>query len=237
MSIEVARQDYAFRPDKFFAHFQEQRDKAASKAEREEAGELVSEDDDVISNFSDEDPFAPSPYPPFFYRALHDMESMWWLVLYLLFRWIREDGPAKTLDTDAEARFQAQEDMQAKLFGKPCDRRSVLVEDGVLLAALHVLPPRLQRAGRILEKWRKQLVACYSTSEKNREAVTKPVLDGLYTGFAQSLRDMCEVLLSKDPDSSSMKTVSRSSRKRIAREDEDLDTEGPSIPPAKRIRA
>ena len=235
MSIEIARQDYSFRPDNYWSRREKARERTS---ESEQASESVddNDDNDAASNFSDP-PDLPSPYPPFFYRPLHDMESMLWLLLYVLFRWLREE-PQDAEDAEEARRRAAQDNMFNEMFigSKWYDRRSILVDGVAFCSALRVLPPRLQRAGRILEKWRKQLVSCYTASEQTYDSVATHVFDGLHAGCAETIRNMCKIILREDDD----KAPAGESRKRsIAEVDDAVDkkAEDASIPPAKRTRS
>ena len=78
MAVEVFSQDYAFRPSSFLAHLQEKLAKleAAKQAGNAKSALARRNEDDIPSDFSDDEGLTPSPYPPFCYRPLHDLESL-----------------------------------------------------------------------------------------------------------------------------------------------------------------
>ena len=196
MAVEVFSQDYAFRPSPFLAHLQEKLAKLKAAKQAGHAKSLARRnEDDIPSDFSDDEGLTPSPYPPFCYRPLHDLESLWWLTAFLLFTWTDEENSREVSDAKEEQRRRAHDQTVNRIFGDSFERRRVITVQGFFLTTLPVLLPRMQRAAWILEEPRAQLVNRFTEAERDYESALNTGFDGLHDGLAKAMRRIRDVLV------------------------------------------
>ena len=105
--------------------------------------------------------------PPFIYNALHDMESIWWLALFLVLAGLLIDtgleGPIIT-----EAQRDEQYRLAENLFCDPGFRLKTLLCSG-LTTRLAFLHPRIKAICQVLETMHAQLCFAFREVEKGLE--------------------------------------------------------------------
>ena len=192
MSVEVISQGHIFRPKRVLARIQEilAEDLAKKAAKASTDGPNPDGDDadvdDGESNLSEDlDPIS-SLYPPFCFRSLHDLESLWWLIVFLLIRWDADQEPQGQPDAKEEKRRVDLEDKCTLMFSDSFDHMRTIKDDGYFYTLLVLLSLRMQRAGLVLEELREQLVSRYTESEEYPDSLAKPVTEGLYDAFAKT---------------------------------------------------
>ena len=107
--------------------------------------------------------------PPFIYNALHDMESIWWLALFLVLAGLLIDtGLKEPIITEAQRDEQYQ--LAEDLFCDPEFRMATLFaglsNQPTRLASLH---PRITRICRMLETLRSGLLSTFYKVEEGLE--------------------------------------------------------------------
>ena len=147
----------------------------------------------------------------FNYGPVHDLESLWWLLNYLVFTYFNVTVSVRTInfadpDTahEAEERLETLKGLNSLLFEDADARKSALLSDDVFMTSyaawLHQL---LRPVAKILERLRVELVLCYQSAEKDRDAFLNPVTwNGFYGKFAQAAHEISELaqeILSRDP--------------------------------------
>ncbi|KAG8682287.1 hypothetical protein FRC11_015084, partial [Ceratobasidium sp. 423] len=102
------------------------------------------------------------PLPPFRHNPLHDMESVWWLCLWIVFYMV----PASMRST------QAQLDSYHATFRNQDKKFNVLCMPGSLEEVTEHLWDNPNPFAEILEDWADLLNRCYSTSYQRHDAST-----------------------------------------------------------------
>ncbi|KAI0086022.1 hypothetical protein BDY19DRAFT_996208 [Irpex rosettiformis] len=110
-------------------------------------------------------PKATSIPPIFRYNPLHDIESVWWLLVYLLLY------RSPVIDGDTSTRISKQSAFYGKFFVQEGTRRDAFADNGVFARHEGHLHPALQPISDVLDEMRKLLVNRYI--EVEREDVSK----------------------------------------------------------------
>ncbi|KAG8689022.1 hypothetical protein FRC11_004280 [Ceratobasidium sp. 423] len=106
----------------------------------------------------------PKPLPPFRHNPLHDMESIWWLCLWIMFY----------LTLSSTRSSQAQLNSYHEIFRNQAMKR--LVMSGALRRkARHLWNNPLAPFGNVMELWADSLNNCYALSYGRHNASTDPL--------------------------------------------------------------
>lgn len=146
---------------------------------------------------SDAEAFARLPPLKFRYNPLHDMESLWWVAVYLV---LKRDVVPGTTGEEPEAAWdsKAQQSYVCELFGAKRDR--LFSHPATLIYDLHrVVHPALWPAASILNDLRLSLLTAYHAAEKNLDTLDEKCADGLYDLWIEKL-----TLISRDPGMQSL---------------------------------
>lgn len=123
-------------------------------------------------------PKSPTPVPalptiPFRYSALHDLESLWWVAVYFIFKRQVVDT-SKDADAQALPVSDAQRASAEQLFRDRNERQSVITDASVFALHTQNIHPTLQPLIEQLSKLRGFLVDAYKQAEQN---LPSPELD------------------------------------------------------------
>ena len=149
---------------------------------------------------------------PLRYNPLHDLESIWWIAAFFLYK---RDVLIDDADTDRllEQRRQKEQHQDAETIFSI--NRSTLLSDYPafprLLGSLH---PSVQPIGRRLEDLRKKLVATYRSAEEDPSTITHTVADGLYARFKREFSEIAADLRKKPVEVEHFPLVLSPGRKR-----------------------
>ena len=102
----------------------------------------------------------------FRHNPIHDIESVFWLSLYILLVCIIIRDP-KGSEKEHNAYMRAQRKLSYELFCNPVFRREVMAGDGLLTQGSANLYPQVGRAILMLDEVRKQIVQFYREAEEN----------------------------------------------------------------------
>ncbi|KAL1760729.1 hypothetical protein FB107DRAFT_269775 [Schizophyllum commune] len=139
-----------------------------------EDSEESSSDDDSDSDSDDDMDDTSDNELAWRYRDIHDLESLWWLCLWLLFRHTT-DKPSKTYNLDKQALTCAQ--IFPGCLSITTERKDILTQRRVLKKTLRVLPAPWRKALKSpLNRVRKRLCKAYFTIKKRG----KPLHPGLW---------------------------------------------------------
>lgn len=158
---------------------------------------------------------------PFRYNPLHDIESLWWLALFLLLAGtivdVGADSPSITDSQDA-----AQQRLSEQLF---CDRRfrmSTFINERGLRPYLSTLHPRVAEIGAQLEEMRSDFIQAFRQAEKD---MTKPIPfllpSSIYEGIEELLKTIVERLAVDDVQITVDEKARRRLRERIQKQNDD----------------
>lgn len=133
---------------------------------------------------------------PFRYNPLHDLESLYWLALYLLF-----SGRLVRIDEGTEitpAHREAQQELAGTLF---CDLafRMTVMRPGVLGSHLANLHPHVAEIVTLLDDVQSELVEAFEESEESLEKpVPFSVAQNTYGGMTAAFQKIDEFLAAQD---------------------------------------
>lgn len=116
-------------------------------------------------------PRTPSPVPvppryPFRYNVLHDLESLWWVAVFFIFKTQVVDT-SKDADAQALPVSDAQRVSAEQLFHDRNERLSVMTDTGVFALHIRNIHPTLQPLAEQLETLRRSLIKAYKKAEKD----------------------------------------------------------------------
>ncbi|KAI0086025.1 hypothetical protein BDY19DRAFT_996211 [Irpex rosettiformis] len=125
-------------------------------------GNLYSEDgiEDTTRSWVPAKPSFPTKSPVFRYNPLHDIESIWWLLVYLLLY------RPPVIKGDTETRISNQSSFYGRFFTPGHSRRDAFMQVGVFTSHKGHLHPELQPVADTLERIRKLLYNCYVKAEQ-----------------------------------------------------------------------
>ncbi|KAJ3558267.1 hypothetical protein NM688_g1024 [Phlebia brevispora] len=121
---------------------------------------------------------------PFRYNPLHDLESVWWTVVYFILTkeiFIADDPDSRSsvIASDAQ-RCNAE-----RLFYDFPSRRDTVRHLGDFARRVQDVSPGMSEIGKILENMRRQLVEVYRIVERNPRALNYDSIRILYEPFSQ----------------------------------------------------
>lgn len=134
------------------------------------------------------------PEVPFRYNPLHDLESLWWVAVYFVFK--------REIDIDVERSDQAAERREAQrwaannLFQSQDTRDSTITKDR-FEDYLKYLHPSTRPIGDQLNKLRRKLAAAYRNAEEDAASIDHTAADGLHEAFSTSFRKIVKYLRKK----------------------------------------
>lgn len=141
----------------------------------------------------------PPPDTPFRYNPLHDLESIFWLALYLLLTGTLVDVGEGGTEVTTEHR-QAQHQLSNILF---CDLafRMTIMKPGVLQSHLANLHPRIAEIAKLLDGVRSHLTSAFVKSEENlKEPIPFTVAEstGAYGGILEKFEEIINLFAVQD---------------------------------------
>jgi hypothetical protein len=141
--------------------------------------------------------------PVWFYNPLHDLESIWWMMVFFLFNkdftvvykgGIPEASPGPTeSDTDRSTRIKAQMEFAQHLFLFNDLRDSCLAYHNFLGMKLDCLHPAVSDIGPWLEEARLRVHQAYTRAEMEPEYIGRNVAQGLYDRLQECLGSGAEL--------------------------------------------
>lgn len=148
---------------------------------------------------------------PFRYNPLHDIESLWWLALFLSLAgtivYAGADSPGITDSQDA-----AQQRLSEKLFCDPKIRINTFINERGLRPFLLTLHPRVAEIGAQLEEMRSDLTQAFSQAEKD---MTKPVPFLLPSSTYEGVEELLKTIIKRLAVDDVQVTVDEKSRRRL----------------------
>ncbi|KAI0943401.1 hypothetical protein AcW1_002572 [Taiwanofungus camphoratus] len=128
----------------------------------------------------------------FRYNPLHDLESVWWVAVYFLFKKkvVRDSGE----DPAFKKRLKTQMVYARGLFYDKAVRGNVMRPGDVFFEKLCCLDSVVQALGQILEELRQELTDRYCQAERQVATIDHKVADGLHKRFSKAFRDMSKGL-------------------------------------------
>ncbi|KAF7790445.1 hypothetical protein EIP86_001400 [Pleurotus ostreatoroseus] len=170
MAVEVDRQEYLFLPTKTTAYV------PPSPISAEDLRALVmgekSPSLDSDPSVPEDTADAPANNAPFRYNALHDLESLWWIAVYFVFK--KQILDVSKGDTEAQV-IPVSEDHRAaaeRLFYDRPQRCFVMTVGTFFEQYIYKIPPVLQPHARVLQNLKLMLAAAYEKAEKNLSSIT-----------------------------------------------------------------
>lgn len=123
----------------------------------------------------------------FRYNPLHDLESLWWVAVYFLYRReiVQPTGVASSRQSESASwNPEAQRAYADKIF---CDQlaRYIAITDADFGRNIEVLHPSIRPLASLLENVRVQLVAFYRKAEADTDSVDHRCADGLHEVFVE----------------------------------------------------
>lgn len=136
---------------------------------------------------------------PFRYNPLHDLESLYWLALYLLFSGgLVQIGAGNEGTEITPAHKEAQQELAGTLF---CDLafRMTVMRPGVLGSHLTNLHPHVAEIVTLLDDVRSELVEAFEESEESLEKpIPFSVAQNTYGGMTAAFQKIDEFLAAQD---------------------------------------
>ncbi|KAF8579524.1 hypothetical protein K439DRAFT_1620467 [Ramaria rubella] len=126
--------------------------------------------------------------PPFKHNALHDIESLWWVVVWSLFNH-GVQGYSDDYDLE-EHRMLCQELFPP--YAAAVERSSIIAEPGGFEIQTQSLPGPFQKAATFATAALAELSARYKRMEKGPDKIDTSVILGIHDVFCQHLRDARE---------------------------------------------
>lgn len=134
---------------------------------------------------------------PFRYNPLHDLESLHWLALYLLFGGRLVDAGDGAMKVTAN-HIQAQYQLSKALFCDLAFRMSVM-RPGVLRSHLAGVHPRVAEIAILLDGARSHLTQAFVKSEENLEKpIPFSVAEYTYAGMLEKIGKINQLLATQD---------------------------------------
>ena len=130
---------------------------------------------------------SPTPPPQFKYNPLHDLESVWWVAVYM---WlcsypIKNDPTVDQAAWDEQLKAHAQ--LAARVFREHVFRRNFLTLKRTLTVSAAPLLPSFKAIGNELEAMRTVLTANYRLAEEDISAFDFQSAKYAYTDILESL--------------------------------------------------
>ena len=165
MAVEVDDQDYTFVPAKSLEEVLAEIDAYTREAER--------------------DPPHPKEHPDFFHNPLHDLESLWWIAVYVVLQnEATQNNTVGPTQSDESWDSNAQLVYATKLFSDSLARSNIIEGRGRFLDNMRqVLHHSMKPLALYLEALRRELVHTYRDAEKNVNTIDHHCAAGLCTQF------------------------------------------------------
>lgn len=183
---------------------------------------------------------------PFRYNPLHDMESLWWVALFLLLAGTLVDAGSTSADITNSQKV-AQQRLSEQLFCDTTFRMNALISDETLRSHLFPLHPRVKEIGIQLEKMRSYLTQGFRQAEKNMtKSIPFALPPSLYQKSQSLFRKIIESLAADNVlvavDEKSCRRLREEIRKQkegdaAAAETAQNESDTEDAPPAKRRKA
>lgn len=181
ISVEVDRQEYLFRPQK--------RGPSPGSPPSEEQCRAIALGKMSLSDIRPR--FIPEPPPtpiPFRYNPLHDLDSLWWIAVYFVFKsqvidTSKDDVEAQPLPVSAVQRAYGE-----RLFYDQGQRYLITTVGSPFEKYLEVVHPVLRPLAETLYDMRVQLILAYRKAEEN--PLSTDLVPGIHDYFMRSLDSM-----------------------------------------------
>lgn len=182
MAIEVWRQRYVFEPALPASSLPEV--PASFKLSDYHGINVFSHQPLLLPPLSRPRPPSPSPpHIPFRYNPLHDLESLWWIAVYFIFK---RDVDIDRSDEAEDKRRAVQRSAAEDLFYVQETRYFTMTTDRTFQGLLRCLPIPVQPIGIELDHLRGKLSAAYRKAEEKTDLIDHTAADGLHEEFSAS---------------------------------------------------
>ena len=136
------------------------------------------------------------------YSPPHDIESLWWLILYLVFVYVNTTAVKLAIERDPTAGIKHPRDdeefvdlLDVMFFKDPEARHGILTSRSYFADCAASLHESMHPVANELEKLRVELLRCYIAAEKDRDAYLNPAAwSGLYDIFIKAIHTITEIL-------------------------------------------
>ena len=197
MAVEAKWANYQYQPRMFKLCPWEIR---SIMRDRGEPVEYIPTRHSSLSSFdSDLEEFC-TPQPVFNFNQLHDLESLWWLTSYFVFDWAEAAAPQDTDDPRRKRHLAKQRTLARDLFNACKGRTEVMEEPGSFAESIRCLHGNCRLAGKVLERWRCQLVDRYLNTDQDFVTVLYPDFEGLHGKLIDSLKTIIELTTAPEPE-------------------------------------
>ncbi|KIP01559.1 hypothetical protein PHLGIDRAFT_38259 [Phlebiopsis gigantea 11061_1 CR5-6] len=137
------------------------------------------------------------PEPVFKYNPLHDLESVWWVAVYMwLCSYPANNDPGMD-ETTWNERLKAHARLAARVFREDSYRKRFFAVERTLTRTLGSLLPSFEAIGRHLEGIRETIMAAYRDAEQDPSAIDFQVAKYAYTDILMSLSAVRKSLAGK----------------------------------------
>ena len=153
--------------------------------------------------------------PPFHYNPLHDLESLWWLTVYLTFEFSDKLFKDQHKQSKEKTSMTGPPCFPTGLFEDWNSRHNVITTTGHFAQYAYLLPECLRPAGAALERFRRELTARYTKTEECQESMLKPAFDGLHGLLGVSIRAIADVF---EREQKEQKLLATKAKKRVRHE-------------------
>lgn len=124
--------------------------------------------------------------PQFHHNPLHDLESIFWIAAYFLFK-----AGGRGAEAAAIAR---QQKATRELFYDKNQRSSCIHDSTHFIRVVRNLHPSVQPAGFCLDAWRSELVDTFHSAEKDCLRITYTVADRLHESLFRALHRIAKLI-------------------------------------------
>ena len=132
--------------------------------------------------------------PRFRYNPLHDMESLWWIAVYLV---INREVDVEDTSDEVAARLIQQKRFAAQLFHRKDERYLAITSNNFFLRHLPQLHPSLSTVGSMLFETLVLLCDAYLEAEKS-DVPDCRAADDLHEEFHRCFQTAMESLATRD---------------------------------------
>lgn len=133
---------------------------------------------------------SPPPYrplPQFRHNPLHDLESMFWIAAYFLFKAAGKGAEAAVIER--------QQNATRELFYNKLERCFCIQDNVHFTRSLCALHKSSQPAGHCLDAWRSELGGAFYTAEKDCSHITSAVGAGLHENLSHALLRIVKLMV------------------------------------------
>ncbi|KIP01109.1 hypothetical protein PHLGIDRAFT_123659 [Phlebiopsis gigantea 11061_1 CR5-6] len=128
-----------------------------------------------------------APRPAFKYNPLHDLESVWWVAVYVWLCSCPVKNDAKMDQAAWSERLQAHARLATRVFRNNDFRRSFLSVEDTLTEELELLLPSFAAIGEELDAVRETIMCTYLEAEEDTSMITFQVAEHAYEDILDSL--------------------------------------------------